>query len=461
MGWHAILPISSMPPTQIFAPNFNDGERVVLIRYPHGGTFEIPELTVNNNHPESIRLLEGARDAVGIHHSVADRLSGADFDGDTVLVIPNNAGHVKTTPALEGLKNFDARSEYRAYEGMPKMTKQQKQTEMGSISNLITDMTLRQASTGDLARAIKHSMVVIDAQNHHLNYKQSALTNGIKDLKLKYQGSPRAGASTIISRAGATKFVPERKDRRASLGGPVNPITGRKEFELTNRTNFKTGKPRLTRTKRLAEETDAHALVSDTIGTPMERLYADHSNKLKAMANESRLAMIRTPRLEYSPSAAKTYAKEVESLNAKYRLALSNRPLERQAQAIGSANAKARHDANPNMEHETYKKIKFQALEEARIRTGAKLKRITFEPSEWDAIQAGAISDSKLDQMLNKADMDNVRALATPRQKVLMTPAKTERAADMLASGYTRAEVAAHLGVSVSTLDVATNPAAE
>lgn len=43
-----ILPLNAMKETEIFAPNYRDGEKVVLIRYPHGGTFEIPELTVNN-----------------------------------------------------------------------------------------------------------------------------------------------------------------------------------------------------------------------------------------------------------------------------------------------------------------------------------------------------------------------------------------------------------------------------
>ena len=30
-----------------------DGERVALIRFPHGGTFEIPQLTVNNRNREA------------------------------------------------------------------------------------------------------------------------------------------------------------------------------------------------------------------------------------------------------------------------------------------------------------------------------------------------------------------------------------------------------------------------
>jgi hypothetical protein len=264
-GWHVLLPIPSIPETQIYAPNFINGERVVLIRYPHGGTFEIPELTVNNNHlPAKRSLGNNPRDAVAVHPKVAERLSGADFDGDTVLVIPNNRNKIKTTSALEGLTDFQPRIMYKAYEGMPKMTPQQKGLEMGNVSNLITDMTIQGAPHNEIVRAIRHSMVVIDAENHHLNYKQSAIDNNISQLKAKYQGGARRGASTLISKAKATEWVPDRKDRPASRGGPIDPITGQKQYELTGKVSYKTGRPKLTKSKRLAEVNDAHVLSSGT-----------------------------------------------------------------------------------------------------------------------------------------------------------------------------------------------------
>lgn len=182
---HVILPIQSMKETEIYAPNYNNGDRVALIRYPHGGKFEIPELTVNNRHPEAKSLLGQARDAVGISSKVAERLSGADFDGDTVLVIPNKNKTIKTQPPLEGLKNFDPKSEYPKYEGMHVMTSHEKGVEMGKISNLITDMTIQGASSDELARAVRHSMVVIDAEKHELNYKLSAQRNGISALDVE------------------------------------------------------------------------------------------------------------------------------------------------------------------------------------------------------------------------------------------------------------------------------------
>ena len=445
---HVILPISRIDPGEVYAPNYVNGTNVVLIRHPHGGPFEIPRLVVNNRNAEGRSLLGNSRDAIGIHHSVASRLSGADFDGDTVLVIPDNNRRIIDKPALRDLEGFDPQSAYPGYHGMKRMTNTQ--TEMGKISNLITDMSLRGASDAELARAVKHSMVVIDAEKHNLNYKLSYNDNGIKDLKAKYQSG---GASTIISRAKSRLDVPERKPRTQGKGGPVDPFTGELMFEPTGRVSFRTGRPSTTRTTKLAEAKDAHTLSS---GTPVERMYAEHSNKLKALANQARVASIRTPLPKQSPSAKKTYEDEVKSLDAKLTLAIRNRPLERQAQLIANANVKARRDYDPNMDASTLKKIKAQSLTEARIRTGAGKQRIVITPKEWEAIQANAISASKLSDILNNADMDVVRELATPKSAKLMTPTKTTRAKSMLASGYTRAEVAQALGVSLSTLDEAT-----
>lgn len=457
-GWHAILPIDDIPPGHIYAPNYENGTRVALIRYPHGGRFEIPELVVNNNHPTSKRLLGNAKDAVGIHHTVAERLSGADFDGDTVLVIPNNHGKIKSEPALEGLKDFNPRLLYKGYEGMKKMTPKEKGLEMGKVSNLITDMTLQKASTGDLARAIRHSMVVIDAEKHGLNYRQSAIDNGIGQLKAKYQGKSTGGAATLISRAGAKDRVNDAKRRRASEGGSIDKVTGKVIYEPTNKLDYRTGLPKQMEVKRLAITDDARTLLSGptNVGTPMERLYADHSNRLKQMANEARLLMINTPALKQDKSAKIAYGKEVQSLDAKLSLAVRNRPLERQAQIFANAVIKAKRNQEPDMAPETLKKIKYQALTEMRRRTGADKARVEITQSEWNAIQAGAVSDSKLSDILDNANMDIVRDLATPKSKVLMTPANTRRAMGMLSDGYTRAEVAAHLGVSLSTLDTVT-----
>lgn len=450
---HVILPVNSLSESEVYAPNYRNGETVVLIRYPHGGKFEIPELKVNNRHSESKNLLGNAVDAIGINHKVAERLSGADFDGDTVLVIPNKSGRISVEKALSELKNFDPQSSYPGYPGMKKMTNTQ--TEMGKISNLITDMTIRGADNTQIAKAVRHSMVVIDAEKHNLNYKQSFIDNNIADLKQKYQTNldGTSGAATLISRAKSPTYVPDRKPRPAKDGGPIDPKTGERVFVTTGRVNYRTDKPKEIRVDRLSVAKDARELSS---GSTIESIYADHSNSLKALANRARKEAVNITPKPYNPSAAKTYAAEVESLNLQLDLAIRNRPLERQAQAIANGIVRAKRDAEPHMDADRLKKVKSQALESARATTGARKKPITFTPSEWDAVQAGAISPSKLKDILANADTDLVRELATPRTQLLMTPAKTARADAMASAGYTRAEIADQLGVSISTLDRAT-----
>ena len=452
-SWHVILPFNTMKETEIYAPNYKNGERVALIRYPHGGTFEIPELIVNNKHPGAKKALGNAKDAVGINSKVAERLSGADFDGDAVLVIPNNQGRVKSSAPLAGLKNFDPQK-YKLPDDspIPKMTARTKGIQMGLVSNLITDMTIQGANTTELAQAVRHSMVVIDAEKHHLNYKQSAIDNGIPALMQKYQGRKQGGASTLISKATARMDVNARTPRAASKGGPIDKATGKKVFTDTNESFVdKSGKTvlrKITSTK-LTEADDASKLSS---GTPIEAVYAAHSNKLKSLANQARKAMVNTPSTVYSSSAKAAYSKEVASLNSKLKIALRNAPLERQDQLLANSVVSQKQQANPHMDPADLKKIKGQALTEARIRTGAAKQRIDITDDEWAAIQAGAISNNKLDQILNNSDPARVKELATPRANTTMTNAKKQRAQAMIASGYTQAEIAEALGVSVTTL---------
>lgn len=452
-----ILPISGMKDTEVYAPNFKNGERVVLIRYPHGGTFEIPELTVNNRHSEARRILgTDPKDAIGINSKVAERLSGADFDGDSVLVIPQTRGReLKSTPALVGLQGFDPIAEYPKYEGMKVMDSRTKGLQMGRVSNLITDMTIQKASTSDLARAIRHSMVVIDAEKHELNWQLSAQKNGIPALMKKYQEGKQGGASTLISRASSQLHVPERTPRSVKRGGPVNKVTGKKEFEPTNRVvTTRDGKiiPRRTETTKLAEAPDASTLISKNGGTLIERVYAEHANRMKSLADEARLAMVHTKNAPYSPSARVVHKADVDSLTAKLHLAVRNRPLERRAQLLANARIAAQKKANPGMSAEELKKVKYKALQDGRAATGADKAQIEITDSEWSAIQAGAVTSHMLSEILINADLDAVKKLATPRVAPVMTTARVQRAKQMLALGYTQSEVAEAVGVPLSTL---------
>jgi hypothetical protein len=449
-GVHVILPIQDMKPNEIYAPNFTPGETVVLVRHPHGGTFEIPELRVNNSHPTAKKLLGDTRDAVGIHADVAKRLSGADFDGDTVLVIPNNDRSVKVKPALHELKDFDPLYAYPGYPGMKVMRNTQAQ--MGEISNLITDMTLKGAPDHEIAKAVKHSMVVIDAEKKELDYKRSYEEQGIRDLKRKYQGSARGGASTLISLSRRPKTIDQQELRPMRRGGPIDRETGKLVYEPTGKKNYKTGKPIQEKRETLAVTDDAHVLSS---GTPMEKLYAEHSNKMKSLANQARLSYVNTPNPRMSPSAKTVYAPQVKTLKAKLDIAERNRPLERQAQVIAKARVEQQKAANPNMDSKFEKKVKFQAQEAARIMVGAKKEPIDIGPDEWEAIQAGAISNHQLVQILKHAKMDKVREYATPKRTHVVSESMARRAQAMLDSGASRAQIARQLGVPLGTLDEA------
>lgn len=452
-----LLPLPSLKENEIYAPRFQDGEKVVLIRFPHGGKFEIPELTVNNKNPEGKKVITPkSRDAVGINAKVAEQLSGADFDGDTALVIPNKKGPlaIRTQAPLNGLKNFDPKEAYPKYEGMKVMDSRTKGIEMGKVSNLITDMTILGADDDEICRAVRHSMVVIDAEKHELNWKQSEIDNGIAELNKKYRGKANAGASTIISRAGSEVKVDTRRVR-------VDPKTGEKVyFEKKGDTYVdKSGKTvhRTETSTRMAEVKDAFELVSGgsrAKTTAMEVIYAEHANSLKKLANQARKEAAATKPLKQSSTAKETYAEEVASLKRKLSNAERNAPLERQAQLIANVEIKAKKEANPDMDRDTLKKEKGRALERARYKVGANKKEVMVEITdrEWDAIQAGAISNAMLTKILNNTDEEKVKKMATPKQKVSMTDSRVARAKAMLNANCTMAEVAKALGVSVSTL---------
>lgn len=456
-----ILPITQLKETEVYAPYLNNGEKVVLIRYPHGGTFEIPELTVNNKNASAKKILGNATDAIGINAKVAERLSGADFDGDTVTVIPvNSKVKVKTSEPLKDLKDFDPKTQYAERPGMKVLTKAQTQKEMGMVSNLITDMTLQGASENEIARAVKHSMVVIDAAKHRLDYKQSEKDNGIAELKTKYQ--PKydddgnvvggGGAHTLISRKKQDVRVPERQG-----SGRIDPETGKVTYKESGRTYIKNGKvtPATNTVKLINTVDDVRTLSS---GTPQENAYADYANKMKALANEARKAYVATGRLQYSSSAAKTYKEEARSLDDKLRDAQRNAPRERQAQAIANSVVKAKVQDNPDLGKKENKKelnkVKQAALYDARAAVGASGKdtRINVTDKEWEAIQAGAISDTKLSNILRYSDPDVIRERAMPRTTTQLSTAKQNKIATMNASGYTIAQIAEQLGVSTSTV---------
>jgi len=509
-----ILPVTTLKDTEVYAPTYRDGQKLALIRYPHQGTFEIPIVTVNNKNKEAKSMMENAADAIGINSHVAQRLSGADFDGDTVTAIPlSNKVNIVSTPQLPGLKNFDPRKDYAGYEGMtkvgPKTDGFRKGMEMGKASNLIADMTLKGAPDNDICRAVRYAQVVIDAEKHQLDWKGCYEKEGIADLKKKWQdnGDGKTGASTIISRAKSPMEVPLRKARTGisplntdiSTGAKIHreeddskrfyeelkPVRVRGEdgkylkdsngdwvYETYTDKNGNTkirkeptGKilERTTTTTRMAEATDAYTLTSGgskkNPGYLKEGLYAEYANVMKDLGNKARKEYLSTPNLKRVPEAAKKYKAEVDSLNIKLTEALKNAPRERQAQLLGNQIYNARKQANPDKEgdSEWASKAKAQSLSVAREQVGAKKKPINITDREWEAIQSGAISESKLKTILNNTKSEDIKKLATPRESRAISDAKASTAKTMYNAGYTLRQIADKLGVSPSSVSAIIN----
>ena len=461
-----LLPITQLRDTEVYAPYLRNGEKVALVRYPHGGTFEIPVLTVNNKNASAKKILGNATDAIGINSKVAEVLSGADFDGDTAIVIPvNSRVRVVSTKregtAFEELNDFDPKSAYPYREGMTVMTKQRTQREMGIVSNLITDMTIRGAKPEEIVRAVKHSMVVIDAAKHKLDFKQSEKDNGIAELKKKYQ--PRydddgnvvgyGGASTLLSRRKQTVQVPERRG-----SSRINKETGEVEYKESGRTYIDSKGNKVKAMQNVPLISTVEDMRTLSSGHPVENAYADYGNKMKALARKARKEAANMEGLKYSSSANKVYAKEVSDLNNALDIAERNAPKERRAQAIANSVVKAKIQDNPELGEKSNKKmlekVRSAAIEDARISVGASGKetRIHITEKQWEAIQAGAITSTKLSKILKYTDPDELKSLAMPKSKTTLTAAKQNKLKQMHNSGYTIAEIADELGVSTGTV---------
>lgn len=545
--YHVIIPINTLKDNEVYAPNYENGTKLALIRYPHGGRFEIPILTVNNKNALARKMLgTDVVDAVGINHKIADQLSGADFDGDTVMCIPTHdpKGKVKilNKPPLKELEGFDPKLDYggtvkvdadgtehyyRNGHEYPKM----KNTgiQMGVISNLISDMTLAGATDSELARAVKHSMVVIDAEKHKLDYKASEKDNNIAALKKKYQAhidengnEVYGGASTILSKAkgqasvdkrqgsyhinipGSKDYDPSRPDgakiwktaedlyypdrtydkktgimtvktttgktiqydvKDAKAYAKYNPVE--KRDPATGEVSYTSGdgtidyrvKKRTQVSTKMAETDDAYTLVSKYRHT-MELVYADYANEMKNLGNKARIEMVNTGKIPYSSTAKKTYAVEVKSLMDKLDNSdlnkIKERSAQRKANAEISTKKKAYFEANgEELKGETLRKLSQQALNKYRQEVGSISRRdrnIEITDKEWEAIQAGAISENALKRILAATDIDKLRQRATPKLVNTLSQAQINRAKAMAASNYTLDDIAKKLGVSPSTI---------
>ena len=473
-----ILPLTSIKDNEIYAPTYKDGESVVLVRYPHAGIFELPRLTVNNNNKEAKKVITpSAVDAVGINAKVAEQLSGADYDGDTVLVIPDNKRRIKTAKGIDSLIEFDPRESYPETPGMKYMSKSARGSEMGKITNLIADMTLvynddqtkpvskrkykPDEFENDITDAVKCSMVIIDAEKHKLDYMQAKKDFNISHLKKKYRPENPTGSNTLITRAGSDVDEPLKKEVRSTSKMTKEEqeayANGQKIYRQTGETT-KSGKIKTTKEKRMNLVSDAYDLIPPGRSPfEIEKVYADYANNMKALGNSARREMMTIKRDQKNPSAAVTYRPEVDSLNYKLSEAQKNAPRERKAQLVADAKVYEDRKYDPNMTKEEISKRKGQYLTTARLNFGAKKPTIDITDREWQAIQANAISPTKQEEIFKNADLDELKKRAMPRSSAAVSDNLASRMRSMKNRGYTLEEIAERCGVSTSTVSKAVN----
>lgn len=493
---YAILPVTSLKNNEVYAPQYKEGEEVILVRFPHQGTFEIPRLTVVHDNKEGKEVLgTSPAHAIGINSHVANQMSGADYDGDTVLVIPTEGLNLKAGDSIDksspyyALREFNPKEVYAKDPSLPATGSKgegfNKGREMGGVTNLINDMGIAGADPDEIARAVRHALVVIDAEKHNLDWRASEKDNGIPQLKAKYQGGARAGAATLISRRKQEIRIPEVKEITSPKQMTEDELKlwneGKRVYRETGGTHekkiriydvnkmtpeerilYESGKPVIRGTGKYVQNEsvfkklelyDANELSS---GSRIETVYANYSNNVKGLADKARAELRKTGRLKQNPSASKAYEEEVKSLGDKLDRAALNAPKERQATLIADSNIKAKLQADPSLNDkdnkDKLKKLRSKEMDNARALVGAQRYPIDITEKEWEAIESGAISDTRLEQILRYADIDKVRALATPRQDKGLPPNVRARARMLLSQGIAPSVVAEELGTSVATL---------
>lgn len=482
--FQVMLPLPEISDKEVYAPQFKDGDEVALIRYPHAGIFEIPVLKVNNKYPKGKETIGQAKDAIGISKKNFEILSGADADGDTALVIPcaSNGIKINSMKPLNGLVGFEPKELYSLPESAPRIKNRQKQIEMGKVTNLIEDMTIQGADyESEVVRAVKHSMVVIDSEKHHLDYQQSYIDNNIRDLALKYQGAQNGKepkASTILSRSKHPIMVNDFKEvnrksdmteeelKRYNEGYIIYHDTGKtirqqiknpkkmteeelKLYSAGKKVYRDTGKLLQTKVKEMQLTDDAFTLVRDQ-NNAKEVAYANFANECKSLAREARKEARAIKPIEVNKQAQQTYAKEVESLKNKVRISEMNNPKERAALNLATPRISEKINANPDMDYEHIQRMRDQEMTRARAEVGAKKQPVIISDNEWKAIESGAVNTTLLTKIVNNAKQDELTKLAMPSKTRGLTTAQINHIVAMAKRGENYSDIAQMMNLSSS-----------
>lgn len=505
-----ILPGPNVKEGEVFAPNYRNGEKIALIRYPHGGKFEIPILTVNNNNSLAKKMIGAdSTTAIGIHHSAAEQLSGADFDGDTVTCIPlSSRVSIRTQNAVKSLIDFEPKVSYKGFDGMKKISKSEGYQEMGKITNLITDMTMIGAPSTDVVNAVKYSMVAIDAHKHNLNLRQAEKDFHISELKKKYRGSSIAGASTLLSRSTSPTYILDRVEKRVSEMTPDEYSLWKEGHQIYKNTNKMTkGKdgmysPRINevdalslpgtkytiaKVNKLTKEEYSRYLKGDKSvitnkntdnakranmisaydltsggskknpGYLPEDIYASHSDALKEMARIARKNARNLPSDKVDIQAKKKYISEVESIKNKLKTKEINSIKEKQATIDATLSIRENIRTKDYPDKKEYTKMASRVLAASRNKYGKEKYKVSITDKELEAIEAHAITktdieklilsmdDASLEKFQTRISSRNTRTGLTPGQQALIR-------SKMKTGLYTQQEIADAFGVSISTI---------
>lgn len=489
-----LLPLTTLKEGTVYAPRYPDGTEMVLVRFPFAATFESPRVRNDLSNAEGKKLIgTESVEAIGVSPRTRMQMSGADCDGDTVLAIPDPDHRISTRPFQQALIDFQ--NEIDKFENPPgkletkNNPKFKKGFEMGSVSNLITDMTLRGAPDEHIIRAIKHSMVVIDAQKHNYDWEASEKEFGIRELKKLYQGGEKAGASTLISRRKTKEYVGERKDGNyiydpetgRSKKQYVDPETGEKLYRETGRTYRKvrpiidpetkepikdpvTGKVKYeeygkdvvatTKVYKMLNTDDAYTLTSGgskkNPGTQREAIYAEAANAYKRLGNEARKESEAISEVSQDKAAAKEYAVEVASIKAKILEAKKNKPFERQAQMLAKVYYENGKDDARTEEED--RKLQARSLMRARDEVGSKKKYVVLTDREREAVEKNALPHTVVHELYKESNKDKLKSTFMPRDADPIPAVKVAWARSAIRSGNSIGEVAEQLDVSPSTL---------
>lgn len=507
-----ILPGPNVKEGEVFAPNYKNGEKIALVRYPHGGKFEIPILTVNNNNPMAKKMIGAdSTTAIGIHHTTAEQLSGADFDGDTVTCMPLNSRiNIKSQPAVKSLIDFEPKVAYKGFEGMKVISKKDSGTEMGKITNLITDMTMIGAPVSDVVDAVKFSMVAIDAHKHKLNIKQAEKDFHIKELKKKYRGSANAGASTLLSRSTSPTYILDRVEKRVSEMTPAEYKQWKEGYKIYKNTNkLSRGRdglytPRVQEVDALSlpntnytiakvnkltkDEYNRYLKGDKTVlinknsqseeakranmksafdltsggskknpGYLPEALYAKHSDELKEMARLARKEARNLPSDVVDLHAKKQYKDEVESIKNKLKTKEINSIKEKQATIDATLAIRENVRTQDYPDKKEYTKMASRVLAASREKYGKEKYKVSITDKELSAIEAHAITKTDIEKLVMSMDDASLERfqnrIVSKNTKTGLTPGQQALIKSKLKTGmYTQQEIADSFGVSLSTI---------